>query len=366
MEGVLVLEDGQMQGGPAFGAATTVFGELVFNTNMTGYCEALTDPSYKGQVLMMTYPLIGNYGVDPETFESDGIQPTGFVVRELWRGPSHPTSRESLDEWLASEGIPGIEGVDTRDLTVRTREHGTLRAALSTEDADPDELLEEVRARPYPDAHNLVGRVSCPEPVHHKGQGGNRFVAVDCGMKGSILTQLRAHGEVLQVPYDTPAETIRDAEPDAILVSNGPGDPAHPAMAPTVETLRTLAEEGIPTLGICLGHQLLGLAFGGTTYKLKFGHRGGNQPVRDRDRAQVLITSQNHGFAVEEETLPDTLEITHRNLNDGTVEGVRHRELPVLSVQYHPEASPGPHDSRYIFQDFVAMVEQHAQTAGRR
>ncbi|MFQ5985907.1 MAG: glutamine-hydrolyzing carbamoyl-phosphate synthase small subunit [Thermoplasmata archaeon] len=356
MDGLLVLEDGQVLRGPAFGTEATVFGELVFNTNMTGYCEALTDPSYKGQLLLMTYPLIGNYGVDPQTLESDGIQVTGFVIRELWRGPTHPSSVKGLDAFLRSEGVPGIEGVDTRHLTITTRVHGTLRAALSTDGADANALLEEVRARPYPDAHHLVGRVSCGGPIHYPGANGRRYVVLDCGVKRSIIDHLQPHGEVVQVPYGTSPDDIRDLEPDGLVVSNGPGNPAHPAMRSAVAALQELTEE-LPVLGICLGHQLLGLAFGAETYKLKFGHRGGNQPVRDLRRARVLVTSQNHGFAVREEGLRDELEVTHLNLNDGTVEGFRHRDLPVLSVQYHPEARPGPHDSRYVFRDFAKEVE---------
>ncbi len=366
MEGVLVLEDGQVVKGPSFGADGTVFGELVFNTNMTGYCEALTDPSYSGQVLMMTYPLIGNYGVDPETFESERVQVKGFVVRELWRGAGHPTSKMSLDHLLASQGIPGIEGVDTRLLTIGTRVHGTVRAALSTERSKPEDLLEEVRSRPFPDAYNLVGGVSCTSPLHHRGRGRLRFALLDCGVKGSILSNLTPYGDVFRFPYSTSAGDLMAVDPHGIVVSNGPGNPAHPEMLATVvQTLEELIGE-VPVMGICLGHQLLGLACGAETYKLKFGHRGGNQPVRDLTRDKVFITSQNHGFAVSEESLGEELRVTHLNLNDGTVEGFRHREAPVLSVQYHPEACPGPHDSLYVFTEFIEVVERHADETPRR
>jgi len=354
MRGSLVLEDGTVVAGRAFGFPKTVYGELVFNTNMTGYCEALTDPSYRGQILMMTYPLIGNYGVDPETFESGGLQVTAFVVREACLQPSHARSRYGLDRLLQDAGIPGLQDVDTRQLTKKTRAHGTMRAAVVAGDEDVQKVLKEVRRMPFPDvARNLVAEVSCRETIVHRGTGDKRFVVIDCGMKMNIMREALPFGEVIQVPWDTPAETILAHRPDGVIVSNGPGNPAHPAVvAATVHTAEELSGR-VPLFGICLGHQILALAHGAKTYKLKFGHRGGNQPVKDLGSGRVHITSQNHGFAVEADSLPSEFEVTHLNLNDNTVEGVRHKRLPVSSVQYHPEASPGPKDNAYLFAEFA-------------
>ncbi len=357
MRALLALEDGTLLRGKAFGAKTTAFGEIVFNTNMTGYCEALTDPSYKGQILMMTYPLIGNYGVQPETFESERIQPSAFVVREYCDHPNHCVSKQTLSQFLESNDIPGISDVDTRMLTIKIREHGTLKAVLSTEPcANPDDLLEDAREMPHPTESNLVSMVSCRKSRRYKNKKRRKIVLIDCGTKYSIIRGCSQIGEVVRVPYDTRAKDILKLEPDGVLISNGPGDPAHPEiMESTVRTVRALSEE-LPIMGICYGHQILSLALGGETYKLKFGHRGGNQPVKNLISGRSYITSQNHGFAVKPE-LPEELEVAEINLNDHTVESIRHKELPILSVQYHPEAAPGPHDAHHLFDRFEELME---------
>jgi carbamoyl-phosphate synthase small subunit len=358
MSGVLVLEDGTVVRGAAFGTAKTVFGELVFNTSMTGYCEALTDPSYKGQILMMTYPLIGNYGVDPSTFESERIQPMGYVVRERCEVPSHPRSKMTLDEFLKDNDVPGIAGIDTRMLTTKVRVRGTMKAALATEKWDEDELLRKVKSMESPEKSSLVGQVTCRENIRHPGANdSHRVVVVDCGVKGSIIRRMTQFCEVVQVPYDASPEDIYRLKPNGILISNGPGDPSHPeVLEHTAQTLRALSGE-YPMLGICLGHQILSLAFGGRTYKMKFGHRGSNQPVKNLEENRVYITSQNHGFAVGD--VPSELEVTELNVNDSTMEGMRHRELPIFSVQYHPEASPGPHDTRGLFRQFYSTLRRN-------
>ena len=359
MKGSLVLEDGAIVHGQVFGEPHTVYGELVFNTNMTGYCEALTDPSYRGQILMMTYPLIGNYGVDPETFESGAIQPRAFVVREACHMPSHARSQYGVDDLLQRYHIPGLQGVDTRQLTTKTRSRGTMRAALAVEGEDTETVLAEVKRMPFPDKQNLVSEVSCTKPVFYNRPGDARFVVLDCGVKMNIVRQLLQFGDVIQVPFDMHSDEILALKPDGVVISNGPGNPAHPDLLRT--TVRTVSELAgkVPMLGICLGHQILGLALGGKTYKLKFGHRGGNQPVKDVGTGSVHITSQNHGFAVDAKSLEGRdLEVSHVNLNDDTVEGFRHRDLPILSVQYHPEASPGPHDTRYLFALFARKTRR--------
>ncbi len=357
MRGTLVVEDGTTAEGVFFGASRRVFGELVFNTNMTGYTEALTDPSYRGQILMMTYPLIGNYGVDPAAMESKEVQVTGFVVREACPSPVHPRAAMGVDAFLHGQGRPGLSGVDTRALTIKTRTRGTMRAALVPEGGDVEAAMKEVQTMPFPDSRNLVAECSTRQAVEWPGPAKRTFVVIDCGVKMNIIREAQRHGRVVQLPYDATPEDVARQKPDGVIISNGPGDPAHPdIMASTVKIAKAIASE-YPILGICLGHQILGLAFGGRTYKLKFGHRGGNQPVKDLRSGRVHITSQNHGFAVDAESMEASeFTVTHINLNDQTVEGMVHKELPVFSVQYHPEARPGPWDNEYIFQEFAAMA----------
>ena len=358
MESSLVLEDGTVVRGASFGAPVKAFGELVFNTNMTGYTEALTDPSYRGQILLMTYPLIGNYGVDPAWMESDEIQVSGFVVKEACATPSHARSQKGLDPFLSEYRVPGLQGADTRALTIRIRSQGTMRAALVPEGEDVEEAAKTVRTMPYPDRRNLVAEVSCREPIRYPGAAGRTIVVVDCGVKRNILREAQRYADVVRVPWDTTADDILALKPNGVIVSNGPGDPAHPGLqSTTVRAARELAGQ-VPLLGICLGHQILALAFGGKTFKLKFGHRGGNQPVKDLRTGRVHITSQNHGFAVDADSLDASeFEITHVNLNDRTVEGLVHRDLPLFSDQYHPEASPGPLDNAYISREFVDRMQ---------
>ena len=370
---ILVVEDGTVFEGRGFGAEGEAHGEVVFNTSMTGYQEILTDPSYNGQIVTMTYPEIGNYGVNPEDAESRRPFLKALVVREYWKDPSNWRSENDLGSYMAKYGVVGIEGVDTRALTKLIRSKGAQKAAVSTIDTDPESLLRRVR-----DARGIVGvdlvtEVSCDSPyTWNEGTGawrpegedpsaaGKRFkvAAYDYGLKQNILRKLADLGcDVTVVPSRTPPHEVLAMNPDGIFLSNGPGDPA--AVAYAVESVRTLIGKK-PVFGICLGHQILGLALGGKTYKLKFGHRGGNQPVKDLRTGKVEITSQNHGFAVDPESLGNDVEITHVNLNDDTVEGLRHREHKAFSVQYHPEASPGPHDSSYLFEEFVEMMKENA------
>ncbi|MEE9151549.1 MAG: glutamine-hydrolyzing carbamoyl-phosphate synthase small subunit [Thermoplasmata archaeon] len=358
MKALLVLEDGTCVEGKGFGAKKTVFGELVFNTNMTGYQESLTDPSYKGQILMMTFPLIGNYGVNELNFESDRIQPEGFVVSEQCDFPSHRFNNKTLSDFLGEYDVPGIAEIDTRALTIKIRKHGTVKAALATYDdgIDIDFLKKKVNEMPHPTTRNLVDEVSCKEPKSHKGRGKYTVVLIDCGVKRNIIRSLLARCNVVQVPYKITSRKIYELKPDGILISNGPGDPAHPDIkATTVKTLKEVSGD-FPIMGICLGHQILSLVFGAETFKLKFGHRGGNQPVKDVESGRVYITSQNHGFAVKPTPIED-LKFTHFNVNDDTIEGMKHSSLPIFSVQYHPEASPGPKDSGQMFDEFMSMMK---------
>ncbi|MGC2424379.1 MAG: glutamine-hydrolyzing carbamoyl-phosphate synthase small subunit [Nitrospirota bacterium] len=365
---VLALADGAWYEGVSFGADGEAGGEIVFNTSMSGYQEILTDPSYKGQMVTMTYPLIGNYGVNAEDIESGRPWAEGFIVKEASLYPSNWRSQGSLDSYLKSYNIVGIQGIDTRALTKHLRDYGAQQGIISTVDTDPESLVRKAAARPTMAGQDLAKVVSCTEPYEAKqtswdienGYGESKnpclhVVAYDFGIKRNILRILSTLAcKVTVVPATTTWREVMELRPDGVLLSNGPGDPEPVTYA--VENIKGLLDK-VPIFGICLGHQLLGIALGGKTYKLKFGHHGGNQPVMDLSTRKVEITAQNHGFAVDMDTVPGAVELTHVNLNDNTVEGMRHKELPVFSVQYHPEASPGPHDSAYLFQRFIAMME---------
>jgi carbamoyl-phosphate synthase small subunit len=359
MKALLALEDGTVFHGQTFAGEGEVSGEVVFNTSMTGYQEILTDPSYKGQIVTMTYPLIGNYGINPEDVESSRVQVEGFIVREYEPVPSNWRSQQSLSDYLGREGIIGIEGLDTRALTRHIRLAGAMKGVISTTDLDPGSLVKKARESRGLVGRDLVKRVTCQKPYEWPRENGARFnvIALDCGMKFNIVRSLARRGcNVTVVPAHTKPEEIKAMNPDGLLLSNGPGDPEPITYA--VEMIKHLIPD-YPIFGICLGHQLLGLAFGGKTFKLKFGHRGANHPVKNLSSDRVEITSQNHGFCVDIESMKDPdIEITHINLNDQTLEGMRHRKLPILSVQYHPEASPGPHDASYLFDEFIGYMEK--------
>ena len=353
---LLILEDGTVFEGASIGVPGTTVGEVVFSTSMTGYQEMLTDPSYAGQLLTLTYPLIGNYGCADDRLESRGVQVAGFVIRQLCETPSHWGSTESLSEFLADSGVIGIQGIDTRALTRRLRSHGVMMGMLTTE-FEAAEALTQLKSAPDYASVDFVRKVSVDQPYvwePEPSDGKTLEVAlVDCGVKFNIMRCLASYGVRTTVfPCDTPAEAILERGPDGIAFSPGPGDPAH--LGNIVDTAKTLIHSGRPIFGICLGNQIVGKAFGAHTFKLKFGHRGGNHPVKDLATGRVYITSQNHGYALDPQGLEGTgLEVSHVNLNDGTVEGLRHRELPVFTIQYHPEAHPGPQDSHYLFQRFV-------------
>jgi carbamoyl-phosphate synthase small subunit len=374
MKALLALEDGLVLNGRSFTGPGEATGEVVFNTSMTGYQEILTDPSYKGQIVTMTYTLIGNYGVNPEDVESRGIQAEGFIVKEYHPYPSNWRSRGTLAEYLQASGKLGVEGIDTRAVTKRLRESGAMRGIISTQDLHPESLVRRARELPSMEGANLVDQVTCAAPYWwdetSKGQNlepvdlpslwkqraGKKVVLYDYGVKFNIIRNLKARGlEVLVVPATTPAAAVLALNPDGIVLSNGPGDPA--AVTYAVDNVRQVLGKK-PVFGICLGHQLMGLALGGRTFKLKFGHRGGNQPVKNLLNGRVEITSQNHGFAVDLNSISDpSVELTHFNLNDNTLEGLRHPKLKAFSVQYHPEASPGPHDADYLFEEFLQLLE---------
>jgi len=370
---ILALEDGTVFEGRSFGSPGEKTGELVFNTSMSGYQEILTDPSYKGQIVIMTYPLIGNYGVNEEDIESQGPKVEGFIIKENsplfsnWRGD------KCLYDYLIAHRIMGVEGMDTRSLTKHIRVRGAMKAILSTEDLDRDHLIEKAKASPGLIGRDLVKEVTCEKPYQWTGSNDLQFsiqdlrsstfhfrpkvVVMDFGVKYNILRSLRDWNcDVIVLPASSRADSVLSYRPDGILLSNGPGDPEGVPYA--IYTIQKLLGKK-PIFGICLGHQLLGLAFGGRTFKLKFGHRGANQPVKDLKTGRVMITSQNHGFCVDSDSLnPKEIELTQINLNDQTLEGMRHKRLPIFSVQYHPEASPGPHDTQYLFGEFVKMMEQ--------
>ncbi len=353
---LIVLEDGTVYEGWAFGAFGEKVGEIVFNTSMTGYQEILTDPSYKGQIVTMTYPLIGNYGANSEDLESDGPKVEGFIVRDYSKVWSNWRGEESLEDFLKRQGIIGIEGVDTRALTRHIRLQGAMKGCISTEDLDPQRLLQKAKEWTGLIGQDMVKYVTCQKPYKWSHEGRFKVVAYDFGIKRNILRILSRLGcQITVVPAWTKAEEVMALDPDGIFLSNGPGDPQGVSYA--VEEIKKLLEKR-PIFGICLGHQLLCLAFGGKTYKLKFGHRGGNHPVKDLITGRISITSQNHGFCVDPESLPSDVEITHINLYDHTLEGVRHKKLPIFSVQFHPEASPGPHDAEYLFHEFIRLMEQ--------
>jgi carbamoyl-phosphate synthase small subunit len=384
MKAILALEDGTVYEGEGFGARASACGEVCFNTSMTGYQEILTDPSYKGQIVTMTYPLIGNYGINKVDVESWRPHVAGFVIRELSPVVSNWRADFELSEYLDQNGIPGLQGIDTRALTKKLRVGGALKGFISTEGVSPEEAVQ--RAREWT---GLVGVDYVKEVTHQKpfawdpedkvsadfnlvrGPGAPDarnvraalppadipIVAYDFGMKYNILRRLRQQGFKVQVvPATTPASEALKYRPAGVFLSNGPGDPS--ALPYAAKAVRELIDSGLPIFGICLGHQILGLAFGGSTFKLKFGHRGANQPVKDLETGKVEITSQNHGFAVDAKSLPSDVSVNRINLNDQTVEGMRHKKKPIYCVQYHPEASPGPHDSKPLFAEFRKLIEE--------
>jgi carbamoyl-phosphate synthase small subunit len=358
----LVLADGTTYTGTAFGAHGTNAGEVVFNTGMTGYQEILTDPSYAGQLVALTYPIIGNYGVNPDDFESRRVQVSGLVVKELTDAPSNWRSQGTLDDFLRTHGVVGIAGLDTRALTRKLRSVGVMMGALSSEKT-PSELHDVLTAAADYEDVNYMARVTTETPYVWPSATGEtlyKIALLDCGVKFNILRSLAALGaEVTVFPADTAAETILATDPDGVFLSPGPGDPA--LLGDIVQAVRVLSHAK-PTMGICLGNQLIGCAFGGHTFKLPFGHRGSNHPVKDLETGRVVITSQNHGYALAADGFDDPdIEVWQINLNDGTVEGLRHKTLPVFSIQYHPEASPGPADSRGYFARFLRMIDEHRE-----
>ena len=377
-DAILALENGTWFKGKAAGAEGEAGGEVVFNTSMTGYQEVLTDPSYAGQIVTMTAPEIGNYGVSDEDVESRGVRVAGFVIRDESPVASNWRADGSLSDYLRGHNVVAISDIDTRALTRLLRSAGVMRGVIATGRPDPDDLVDKARALPNMEGADLVRGVTCSEPFDwtafaragveppdpefivapgRRTPRPLRIAAYDYGMKWNILRRFAAHGcDVRVFPATTPAGELLAAKPDGIFLSNGPGDPA--AVSYAIDNAKAVVDSGVPVFGICLGHQILGLAMGAQTFKLKFGHRGANHPVKELASGKVEITSQNHGFAVDPASLPADLEITHENLYDGTIEGLRHRNRPVFCVQYHPEASPGPHDADYLFSQFLDAMEK--------
>jgi carbamoyl-phosphate synthase small subunit len=374
VDATLALENGRSFRGLAAGAEGVACGEVVFNTSMTGYQEVLTDPSYAGQIVTMTCPEIGNYGVTPEDTESRGVQVAGFVIRDESPIASNWRADQSLREYLAANRIVAISDIDTRALTRVLRSSGVMRGVIATGDqatVSVDDLVDRARALPQMEGADLVKDVTCAsafdwtdggadafrEAIEARGRRRLKVAAYDYGMKWNILRRLSAHGcDVRVFPATAPASDVLATEPDGVFLSNGPGDPA--VLDYAIRNVRVVIDCGLPIFGICLGHQILGLAMGARTFKLKFGHRGANHPVKDLRTGRIEITSQNHGFAVDPATLPAEVEVTHTNLYDGTVEGLRHQDKPVFCVQYHPEASPGPHDADYLFSRFLQAMDR--------
>ena len=371
MKALIALEDGTVLTGRSFTGAGEAVGEIVFNTSMSGYQEILTDPSYTGQMVTMTYPLIGNYGVNAEDMESLGVHPRAFLMREYQATPSNFRSRGTLAEFLQKYNVLGIEGLDTRMLTRIIRNQGAMKAIISTQDLDEASLVKRAQQWPGLVGRDMVARVTAESAYGWTADGPEQgagfpdpaakkfnVVAFDFGIKFNQLRILTDKGCSVQVvPATTTAEEVLALNPDGIFLSNGPGDPA--GVDGVIENIRSLLGKK-PIFGICLGHQILGLAYGGSTFKLKFGHRGGNQPVKDLQTGRVEITSQNHGFCVDPGSLPASVEVTHINLNDNSLEGMRHTEFPAFSVQYHPEHAPGPHDAMYLFDRFIESMEHQS------